>query len=91
MGARKTEKHLIDMQKHEKIEKVTGSRDDKGKGNGCTKSGCWTEALFRSKLDRSEVQPSLRNSMSRWFLKSSFVPPQKTNSRTAVVCVPAAW
>jgi hypothetical protein len=34
------------MQKHEKIEKVTGSRDDKGEGDGSIKSGCWTEVFF---------------------------------------------
>jgi hypothetical protein len=32
--------------KHEKIEKATGSRDDKGKGSGSVESGCWTDALF---------------------------------------------
>jgi hypothetical protein len=28
------------------IKKVTTSRDDKGKGNGCTESGGWTEAFL---------------------------------------------
>jgi hypothetical protein len=34
--------------KHEKIEKVTGSRDDKGEGKGSIESGCWTEAFLSS-------------------------------------------
>jgi hypothetical protein len=34
------------------------ARDDKGKGNGCIKIGCRTEAFFKSNLDKFEVQPS---------------------------------
>jgi hypothetical protein len=40
------------MLKHEKIEKVTGSRDDKGKGNGSIEGGCWTEAFFITLVGR---------------------------------------
>jgi hypothetical protein len=39
----------------------SAARDDKGKGNGSIKSGCRTEAFFKSNLDRFEVQPSLRD------------------------------
>jgi len=35
----------LGMLKHEKIEKVTGSRDDKGEGKSSIESGCWTEAF----------------------------------------------
>jgi hypothetical protein len=31
---------------HEKIEKVTGSRDDKGEGDASMKSGCWIKGVF---------------------------------------------
>ena len=34
----------------------SAARDDKGKGHGSTKSGCGTEALFKSNLDRFEVK-----------------------------------
>ncbi len=33
---------LVGCKKREKIEKVTGSRDDKGEGDASMESGCWT-------------------------------------------------
>src|SRR5271170_7073756 len=38
---RGTEKHLVGCKKREKIEKVTGSRDDKGKGDASIGIWCW--------------------------------------------------
>jgi hypothetical protein len=37
---------LSGHQNHERNQKVTTSRDDKGKGDGSIESGCWTEAFF---------------------------------------------
>jgi hypothetical protein len=35
-----TEKHRVEYKKREKIEKVTGSRDDKGERDASMESGC---------------------------------------------------
>ena len=36
-----TEKHLVGCKKREKIEKVTGSQDDKGEGSASIRIHCW--------------------------------------------------
>ena len=39
-------KYLVGCKKREKIEKVTGSRDDKGKGNASMESRWWAQGVF---------------------------------------------
>ena len=38
--------HLVGCKKHEKIEKVTGSQDDKGESGASMESGCRSEGVF---------------------------------------------
>jgi hypothetical protein len=46
------EKHPVGCKKHEKIEKVTASRDDKGKLGFSEKLVAGDKAFFKSNLDR---------------------------------------
>ena len=48
-----------------RLSESAAPQDDKGKGNGSIKVSFGTEAFFKSNLDRSEVQPSLRDSFCK--------------------------